>query len=181
MNIVDVDWASLSDAEKVRFLEAEGYVVLPKLIDQPTIDRLQAELATLQMDAAPYSPEQLFAHTPPQWHSRAVAELIGHPPLIEFLELSMGNDIVFMLGHWVQSGPGVPGLVLHSDYQPYGSEAKGWDESSPVTVRVLIYLDDLTPERAPFTILPRSHISMHTNADPYRTYDDHPDMVTVCL
>jgi ectoine hydroxylase-related dioxygenase (phytanoyl-CoA dioxygenase family) len=46
---------------------------------------------------------------------------------------------------------------------------------------VLLYLDDLTPERAPFTILPGSHLSLHTMADPYTKYDKHPDMVTICL
>ena len=62
-----------------------------------------------------------------------------------------------------------------------GPAAKGWNESSPATLRVLIYLDDLTPERAPFTILPRSHLSMHQQSNPYRRFDNHPDMKTVCV
>ena len=50
-----------------------------------------------------------------------------------------------------------------------------------MTLRVLIYLDDLTPERAPFTIIPRSHLTIHEEGNPYRRFDKHPDMVTICL
>ena len=181
MNIVDVDWNALSDTDRLRHLEVEGYVVLPHLLDVDTMQRIKEECTDLPMNTAPYSDEQAFAATPPQWHSRSFAEVIGHPPLVSFLRQAMGDEIVFMLGHYIRSGPGVPGLALHSDYQPYGSEAKGWNESSPVTLRVLIYLDDLTPERAPFTIIPRSHLSIHQQSDPYRRFDNHPDMATVCL
>jgi hypothetical protein len=181
MRLVTTDWRGLDDAARLRHLATEGYVVLPGLLDAATIDTVKRELADLPMNAAPYSANQTFAATPPQWHSRRFAELIGHPPLVAFLKQALGDDIVFMLGHYIRSGPGVPGLTLHSDYQPYGSKAKGWNESSPATLRVLIYLDDLTPERAPFTIVPGSHISVHQYSNPYLRYDNHPDMVTVCL
>jgi Phytanoyl-CoA dioxygenase (PhyH) len=181
VRLVDTDWNSLDRGAQVAHLATEGYVVMPGLIDRPTIDRVRAELADLPMNVAPYSPEQKFAKTPPQWHSRAFAELIGHPPLIALLKQSLGDEIVFMLGHYITSGPGVPGLSLHSDYQPFGSPAKGWEESSPATLRVLIYMDDLTLDRAPFTIVPRSHAALHQVANPYLRYDHHPDMATLTL
>ncbi len=181
MNVVRTDWRAMTDAERLKHFEIEGYVVLPNLIDAATIARVKADCADLPMDKAPYSDEQTFARTPPQWHSPTFAKLIGHPPMIKFLQQAMGDDLVFMLGHYICSGPGVPGLQLHSDYQPYGSKMKGWNESSPATVRVLIYLDDLTADCAPFTILPRSHLSIHQASDPYLRFDNHPDMVTVCL
>src|SRR5579872_7367549 len=181
MNIVTTNFDAMPPHERLKHLELQGFVVLPHLLDASTIARLKSELADLPMNAAPYSPEQTFAATPPQWHSRALAELIGYPPLIEFLRLALGDDIIFMLGHCVRSGPGVPGLTLHSDYEPYGSQLHGMDESSPVTVRVLIYLDDLTPERAPFTFLPYSHLTLHEHGNTYVRYDKHPDMITVCL
>lgn len=181
MRVVTTDWSALSADDRLHMLDVEGYTVMPGLLDQATIDKVKAELADLPMNTAPYSPEQTFAATPPQWHSRTFAELIGHPPLIAFLKKALGDDIVFMLGHFIRSGAGVPGLTLHSDYQPYGSKAKGWNESSPATLRVLVYLDDLTVERAPFTIVPGSHLTLHTIGDPYLRFDNHPDMVTVCL
>ena len=179
--LAQTDWSALSQTESLAHLNVQGYTVLPGLLDAETMDRLKAELADLPMNVAPYSEEQKFAAEPPQWHSRTFAELIGEPRMIAFLKAAMGEDIVFMLGHFIKSGPGVPGLSLHSDYQPYGSPQKGWEESSPATVRVLVYLDDLTLDRAPFTIVPGSHLSIHTVANPYMRYDDHPDMVTLTL
>lgn len=181
MRIDQTDYRALDTAEHLRRLEVEGYTVLPDLVDPATIARLREELADLPMGSAPYAENQRFALRPPQWHSPTFLSLVGHPPVVQFLEQALGKDPVFMLGHYVTSGPGVPGLTLHSDYQPYGSEAKGFEESSPATVRLLVYLDDLTPGRAPFTILPRSHLSLHRDANPYLRYDDHPEMVTVCL
>jgi ectoine hydroxylase-related dioxygenase (phytanoyl-CoA dioxygenase family) len=181
IRLVDTDWAALSEAESLAHLNVQGYTILPALLDAATMDQVKAELADLKMNTAPYSEEQKFAAAPPQWHSRTFAEIIGMPRLVNFLKKALGEDIVFMLGHFIKSGVGVPGLSLHSDYQPYGSPQKGWEESSPATVRVLIYLDDLTVDRAPFTIVPGSHLSIHDVANPYMRYDDHPDMVTLTL
>jgi hypothetical protein len=177
----DTDWHSLSLDDQDARLATEGYVVVPGVIDAQTIARVRAELADLPMNVAPYSPEQKFAKTPPQWHSPSFCALIGAPAMTALLHKALGEDIVFMLGHYITSGPGVPGLSLHSDYQPYGSAPKGWEESSPATIRVLVYLDDLTLDRAPFTVLPRSHLSVHAAANPYLRYDRHPDMLTITL
>ena len=46
-------------------------------------------------------------------------------------------------------------------------------------VRVLHYLDDLTPEVSPFRVVPRSHLSMHADANPYKRYESHPEEVMV--
>ncbi len=181
VRLVETDWTAFDLTAQVAHLATEGYLVMPGLLDVPAVERIRAELADLPMNVAPYSPEQKFAKEPPQWHSRSFAELIGHPPLIALLHAALGEEIVFMLGHYVTSGPGVPGLSLHSDFQPFGSPAKGWEESSPATLRVLIYMDDLTLDRAPFTIVPRSHGAVHQVANPYLRYDHHPDMVTLTL
>lgn len=181
VRLTRTDWRALTLEQQNEHLATEGFVVIPELLDRQTIERVRAELADLPMDTAPYSDQQKFARTAPQWHSKTFAGLIAHAPLIPLLKMALGDDIVFMLGHYVISGPGVPGLSLHSDYQPYGSPAKGWEESSPATLRVLIYLDDLTLDRAPFTIVPRSHLSVHVAANPYLRYDHHPAMVTLTL
>ena len=181
VRVVETDWSRLTETQSLARLNVQGFTVLPRLLDDAAIAKVRGELADLKMNVAPYSPEQKFAASPPQWHSRAFAEMIGHKRMTDFLKKALGDDIVFMLGHYVTSGPGVPGLSLHSDYQPYGSPQKGWNESSPATLRVLIYLDDLTVDRAPFTIVPGSHLSIHEAANPYIRYDEHPDMVTLSL
>ena len=45
---------------------------------------------------------------------------------------------------------------------------------------MLYYLDDLTPDRAPLRVLPRSHLSFHADANPYVRYTSHPGEVTIC-
>ena len=43
----------------------------------------------------------------------------------------------------------------------------------------MYYLDDLTPEVSPFRVVPRSHLAMHADANPYRRYESHPEEVMV--
>jgi ectoine hydroxylase-related dioxygenase (phytanoyl-CoA dioxygenase family) len=78
-----------------------------------------------------------------------------------------------------RSEPGHPGVSLHCDGQPWGSEIFGFEHSCPKLVRVLYYLDDLTPEVSPFCVVPRSHLSFHDQANPYRRYARHPEQVMV--
>lgn len=180
MNVDETDFAALSLGERVRSFEVEGFVVLPAVLDAAQIRRLKSELADLEMRHKDYSVHQTVAVTPPHWQSRAVAELIGHPPVIEFLTALMGPDIVFTRGHFQRTHGGSPGISLHTDGQPFGSSLFGYEGSSPRLVRVLYYLDDLIPDRAPFRLVPRSHLSFHADANPYGRYKSHPGEITLC-
>jgi ectoine hydroxylase-related dioxygenase (phytanoyl-CoA dioxygenase family) len=46
-------------------------------------------------------------------------------------------------------------------------------------VRVLYYLDELTPERAPLKVIPHSHLSLHADGNPYHRYLRHPEEVMI--
>ena len=128
-----------------------------------------------------YSTKQTRSVKQPQWHSRAVAELIGHPVIIDFLNDLMGPEIVFTRRFYQKSLSGCPGISLHTDGQPHGSNLFGYEGSCPRLLRVLYYLDDLTPERAPFRLIPRSHISFHADASPYTRYKWHPEEITIVV
>jgi hypothetical protein len=80
---------------------------------------------------------------------------------------------------YARSEPGHPGISLHADGQPYGSQIFGFEGSCPWLVRVLYYLDDLTPDVSPFRVVPHSHLSMHADANPYKRYEAHPEEVMV--
>jgi ectoine hydroxylase-related dioxygenase (phytanoyl-CoA dioxygenase family) len=149
------------------------------MLDAQQIERLHAELAEVPMQHKDYSEAQTY-HLQPQWQSRAVAELIAHPPMIEFLEHLMGPDILFTRGLFTRTLPGSPEISLHTDGQPFGSSIFGYEGSSPRLLRVLYYLDELTPERAPFRLVPRSHLSFHAEANPYVRYTSHPGEITLC-
>ncbi|MCY2963899.1 MAG: phytanoyl-CoA dioxygenase family protein [Planctomycetota bacterium] len=181
MNIDRTDFASMSRPEQIRYFEVEGYVVLPAILKPDFIARIKSELAAAEMGHTSYSTAQTRSTTQPQWLSRGVAELIGYPPMIEFLTALLGPDIVFTRGFFQRTLPGSPGISLHTDGQPHGSNLFGFEGSCPRLLRVLYYLDELTPTRAPFRLLPRSHLSFHTEASPYVRYKSHPEEITLTV
>jgi hypothetical protein len=181
MNVDRTDYSSFDTPQKIRHLEVEGYLVLPDLIDKGTIAKIKSELANMPMKSKDYSEHQTYATDQPQWVSRTAAEVIGHPLLIEFLTDLMGPEIIFTRGFFQRTHPGSPGISMHTDGQPHGSSIFDWEGSSPRLLRVLFYLDDLIPDRAPFRVIPRSHLSYHSQGNPYLRYKSHPEEVTLCV
>lgn len=181
MNIDETNFGSFSRAEQIRHLEVDGYVVLPEILDGGLIQTLKDELADLPVREKDYSKYIVQATKQAQWHSRAAAELIGHPPLIDFLTDLMGPGIIFTRGFYTRAAYGAPSISMHTDGQPYGSSIFDYEGSSPRLLRVLYYLDDLTPQRAPLRVIPRSHLSYHADGNPYNRYLSHPEEKTLCV
>ena len=172
------DWRQLSRGEQIRNLELEGYLILPDVLPPPLLAELReitAELETTPMD---YSVHQR-TRSQMQWHGGAITQLIDHRPVTDFLAELLGDDLVFMTYAYAISEPGHPGISLHTDGQPYGSQIFGYEGSCPIIIRVLYYLDELTPEVSPFRVVPRSHLSLHADANPYKRYTGHPEEVMV--
>ena len=181
LNVDTTDFATMSRPAQIRHLEVEGYVVLPSILDADLIGRIKRELADIEMSHTSYSVYQTRSVEQPQWLSRTVAELIAHPPTINFLTELMGPDIVFTRGFFQRTLPGSPGISMHTDGQPHGSNLFGYEGSCPKLLRVLYYLDELTLERAPFRLISRSHISFHAEASPYVRYKSHPEEITLLV
>ncbi len=176
--IDDRDWSSLRFGQHIYQLEVEGYTVWPDLLSPDHLDRLRTETAQLDTFAVDYSVhQQVYPRV--QFVGGAITELIAHPPMIQFLERLFGDEIVFMSYAYARSEPGHPGISIHTDGQPYGSQIFGYEGSCPCMVRALYYLQDLTPEVAPFRVLPHSHLAMHAHANPYLRYESHPEEVMV--
>ena len=176
--IDDRDWSALTLGERIRQIEVEGYLVLPNLLDAGQIARLKAETALLETRAVDYSVHQRVRPAV-QFQGGAITELIGNPPTIAFLRELFGDEVIMMSYAYARSEPGHPGISLHADGQPYGSQIFGYEGSCPWLVRVLYYLDDLTTEVSPFRVVPHSHLSMHADANPYKRYAAHPEEVMV--
>lgn len=172
------DWSKLTLGDRIRQIEVEGYLVIPGLLDDAAIGRLKAETAQLELRAVDYSPHQKGAPEI-QFRGGAITGLIANPPTIAFLTELFGGEIVFMSYGFARSEPGHPGISLHTDGQPWGSKIFGYGGSCPHLVRVLYYLDDLTPEVSPFRVVPYSHLSMHADGNPYLRYQSHPEEVMV--
>ena len=176
--IVDTDWQSMTAADRIRHLEVEGYVVLPQLLDAGLVARLHDQLTEISTHGADYT-DLKQVQNDIQWAGGDVTELIAHPPAIEFLTRLFGCQPIMMTYDYSRSEPGCPAINLHADGQPWGTKIFGPEQSCPRLVRVLYYLQDLTPERAPFRVVPRSHLSFHNDANPYLRYRQHPEQVMV--
>jgi hypothetical protein len=178
MRIDDRDWSRLTTGERIRQIEVEGYVVLPGLLDKTVLAALKRETAQLETTPVDYSVHQrVRQHV--EFLGGALTALIAHPPTIAFLRALFGDEVILMTYSYARSEPGHPGISLHADGQPYGSRLFGYEGSCPWLVRVLYYLDDLTPEVSPFRVVPRSHLSMHADGNPYLRYRCHPEEVMV--
>ena len=147
-HIDDRDWSTLTRSERVRQIEVEGYLLLPDLLSTEDIAALKAQSTQFETIPVDYSPHQLTRQNI-QFEGGSVTELIGHPVTIGFLAELFGDDIILMSYSYSRSEPGHPGISLHTDGQPYGSEIFGYEGSCPFAVRVLYYLDDLTREVSP--------------------------------
>jgi len=174
------DWASLSTGGQIRQLEVQGYLMVPHLLDAATVSRLKAETRLLPTKGVDYSQRQRVCPNI-QFHGGEISSLIAWPPTIAILTALFGPEIVMMTYSYARSEPGHPGISLHTDGQPYGSAIFGLEGSCPRLVRVLYYLDDLTPDVSPFRVVPGSHLSMHADANPYVRYASHPDEIQVTL
>lgn len=174
----DPDWAAMTSGERIRHLEVEGYVVVPDLLSPTEIAHLKSLVAPMETKGTDYSDKQRGRHNI-HWDHPDLANLIAHPPTLRFLEQVMGDDIIFHGAVYGLSMPGHPGISMHTDGQPYGSQIFGFAGSCPVQIRVLYYLDDLTEDVSPFTVVPRSHLSLHADANPYTRYSSHPEQVAV--
>lgn len=179
MNVDQTDFSTFTLAQQIRHLEVEGFVVMPDVLGKEQIDRINKEMSDAPMQVKDYSDAQTYC-LEPQWMSDALLELVANPPIIDFLKILMGEDIVFTRGLFSRTLAGSPPISLHTDGQPLGSSIFGYEGSSPRLLRVLYYLDDLTEERAPFRLVPRSHLSFHAEANPYIRYESHPGEITLC-
>ncbi len=175
----DTNWASLTRAERVRSVELDGYVVLPDLLSAEQLEKIRTELARLPTTAVDYSEHQRGHSAVELTDSPGAIDVIALPAMIDFLAHLFGDEIICTSCGYALSEPGHPGIAVHTDAQPYGSAIFGLESSSPCLVRVLYYLDDLTPECSPFKVIPRSHLSLHSDANPYKRYLSHDEELMV--
>jgi hypothetical protein len=179
VTIDERDWNALTAGERIRNLELEGYAVLPGHLDGSLLSRLREAAERIPLRRSNYTDTHWYAHDL-QWRADpAVLEMAASARTLDFLDELFADDVVCLGVSFSRSEPGYPGMALHTDSHPYGSNLHGARGTSPVLVRVLCYLDDLTPDRSPMRVVPYSHLSMHRDAMPYRRYREHPEETTV--
>ena len=167
--IDDRDWSALTLGERIRQIEVEGYLLLPDLLSPDHVARLKSETAKLETTPVDYSVHQRGCPNL-QFRGGAITELLAHPPTLSFLRELFGDEIIMMSYGLCPFRTGASGhQSAHGTDNPYGSQIFGYDGSIPFMVRVLYYLNDLTPEVSPFRVLPRSHLSMPRRCESLQT------------
>lgn len=154
----------------IKSLEVEGYCILNNAIHDNVLKEIRKELAQLESEAT--SPnanngDRIIKHDDvrfmihhlqfekcPQVHN-IITNGLGR----QILTLATNDNLVCTGATYAHCKPGYPGIPLHTDYDPYGSNV--YRPSNPVAIRILYYLDNLTPEKAPLRLLPYSHVSLH--------------------
>lgn len=180
MQTVTLDSSALTVGQRIQQLELQGYVVMPDMLTPQQIDELRVEMRKLPTRAVSYSDAQQYVHDIQWLDCPHVWELAVLPAMLAFLDTLFGDALICTGCSYARTEPGYPGMALHTDSQPYGSAIFGMQSSAPNLVRVLYYLDDLTPDRAPLKVIPYSHVCLHADANPYRRYKAHPEEVIVC-
>ena len=175
----DTDWATLTTAQRIGSIELDGFVVIPDLLSTDQLQAIREEVSRLPTTAVDYSEHQRGCADVQWTDSPTAIQVIALPATIQFLTKLFGDELICTSCTYAVSQPGHPGIAIHTDAQPYGSQIFGLAASAPCLVRVLYYLDDLTPECSPFKVVPRSHLSLHTDGNPYRRYLSHEDEVMV--
>ena len=176
--VVDTDWRRLTVGQQIRHLEVEGYVVIPDVLGPDHVARLRDQLRSIETTGADYT-DKKQVHNDIQWAGGDLTELMANAPIIQFLTRLFGDAPIMMTYDYSRSEAGCPAINLHADGQPWGTKIFGPEQSCPKLIRALYYLQDLTPQRAPFRVVPRSHLSFHNEANPYLRYRQHPEQVMV--
>lgn len=114
MNLDCTDFKSMSRPDQIRHLEVEGYLVLPDILPPELCAQIKSEMQSAEFGHTDYSTAQQRALRQPQWHSRAVASLIGYSPMISLLRDLMGPEILFTRGFYQRSMPTCPGISMVS-------------------------------------------------------------------
>jgi ectoine hydroxylase-related dioxygenase (phytanoyl-CoA dioxygenase family) len=175
------DWYNASDEDRIRSLEVEGYCVFPEVLSAEQIASIGGELARLPTTSVDYSEHQR-GYSQVEWtDSPNAISVVAHPEMVEYLRLLFGDEPICTSCGYAVSEPGHPGIAIHTDAQPYGSKIFGLQSSSPVLVRALYYLDELTRERSPFKVIPSSHLSLHIDGNPYNRFLRHDaELMVTC-
>ncbi len=173
------DWPRSQAAPLVRQLELGGYTILPTLLDESQLRALRTAMESLPLRHSSYTDTQWFSHNVEWAASSPALAAIALPATLSFLQVLFADEVVCVSASYSRIEPGYPGMALHTDSHPYGSNILGLSGTSPVLVRILYYLDDLTAECAPLRVVPYSHLSLHADAMPYRRYLRHPEEVVL--
>jgi ectoine hydroxylase-related dioxygenase (phytanoyl-CoA dioxygenase family) len=143
-------------------LRDHGAVIIERLIDDATCDRLHAELQPW-LDATPYGADEFSGvHTRRTGglltRAPSSVELVGHPLVLDVVDRTLWPKKTTFQLHLTQSiaiGPGSPAQQLHRDHWCF--DFFPFPRDVDVEVSTIWALTDFTEERGATRVVPDSH------------------------
>ena len=135
----------LSESERSFFLE-NGYLHVRGVLDREHLARLQGEFDRVwELEKPPVSRGKLLKH-------RAFIDLIEHPPILERHRALFGDQTQLLQYDLLRQGP-------HSKFKSrYWHRDFVFPGDRPLAANTILYFDDMTEERGPTLVMPRSHL-----------------------
>lgn len=150
-------------AEAVNSMHQDGYVVFPEMLPRDEVARLRAFMDAQGGDDAQYDvPKWCFnKHIGARFQDwPELLSLVDREPVLSLMKGILGEDCQCIGGSLWVTGPG-RSMGLHVDYQPI-SLPEDVIADPRITVPIFVstahyYLDDLTVDLGPTTLVPGSH------------------------
>lgn len=171
------DWAAMTFADQRTFFSKNGFLIVPEIFPRDEVERMHEEIARLDLENKKIDMSDAFCAAP------SFSSMIDSPRLVSALTAIFGPNFTCFKGAYVpkKSKPaGTPPqrTALHVDYGILESEGD-YRNSNALWVNVLCYLEDLTVEHAPLTIVPGSHNYFHL--EPGKDMEDIKDEAVTVL
>ena len=131
-------------AEDAEFFHREGYLVLPGFIANDFNERLIVEVDELMRHREAGDNRLLVSY-------REMGLLTSHPPLMDKLDVLMGDKYSMHHIHSTRHDPGNGGVHWHQDYVQFPQTNR-----SHLMVHVFYYLNGLNGEIGDLLVLPHS-------------------------
>lgn len=130
--------------EKTFFLE-NGYLHAKGVLDEAHLEQIRTEFDRVWGLGNRCNQHELLKH-------RAFIELIEHPPILSRQRALFGAQVQLLQYDFLRQGPRnetFPLRAWHRDFVFPGDY--------PLSINTILYLDDMTPERGPTYVIPRTH------------------------
>ena len=143
-------------------LREHGAVIIERLIDEATCDRLHAELQPW-LDATPMGADDFSGRNTRRTgglltRAPSSAELVAHPLVLDVVDQTLWPKKTTFQLHLTQSiaiGPGSPAQFLHRDHWCF--DFFPFPRDVDVEVSTIWALTDFTEERGATRVVPDSH------------------------
>lgn len=134
------------DADEMAFFLENGYLLVRGVLAPDHLAQLQGEFERVwKAEGSPVSRNKLLKH-------RAFIDLIEHSPILDRQRALFGGQTQLLQYDLLRQEPGsdFPNRFWHRDFVMPGDR--------PLAVNAILYFDDMTPERGPTYVIPRSHV-----------------------